>query len=69
MHANLMFSCPIPHLCHQDEVVVDAAACEAAVRLAKQRLNMYKEDAVVANQVLKPPPKKKQKADEADADN
>ena len=48
----------------QDKETILPEACDAAVKLAVQRLKMYQEDAVVAHQVLKPPPKKKDKKSE-----
>ena len=48
----------------QDKETILAEACEAVVKLAVQRLKMYQEDAVVAHQVLKQPPKKKDKKSE-----
>ncbi|CAK9109881.1 unnamed protein product, partial [Durusdinium trenchii] len=47
----------------------DVDPCEAAVKLAIQRLDLYLEDARVAHQVLRPAAKKKAKAETAAAED
>lgn len=50
MLCNANIPAPQPH---QDEHV-NESACQAAVRLASDRLKLYQEDSIVAAQLLKP---------------